>query len=136
MIQRIQTIWLLLAAICIAATFKLPFYIGTNALNVASSPLMASDSFFITILTSAVVFSALIAIFLFKTRIVQIRLCITGIILEGLLIFLYYREVKTFTAGTYTLWSVLHILTLLFLFLAARAINKDDNLIRESNRLR
>jgi hypothetical protein len=136
MIQRIQTIWLLLAAICIAATFKLPFYIGTNALAVASFPIMANDSFFITILTSAVLFSALIAIFLFKTRIVQIRLCITGIILEGLLIFLYYREVKTFTAGTYTLWSVLHILTLLFLFLAARAINKDDNLIRESNRLR
>jgi len=136
MIQRIQTIWLLLAAICIAATFKLPFYIGTNALGVASSPIMASDSFFITILTSAVVFSALIAIFLFKTRIVQIRLSIIGLFEEIILIFLYYRQVKTFTAGTYTLWSALHVLTLFFLFLAARAINKDDNLIRESNRLR
>jgi uncharacterized protein DUF4293 len=136
MIQRIQTVWLLLAAICIAATFKLPFYIGTNALGVESFPIMANDSFFITILTSAVLFTALIAIFLFKKRIVQIRLCIIGIFEEIILIFLYYHEVKTFTAGTYTLWSSLHVLTLLFLFLAARAINKDDNLIRESNRLR
>jgi Domain of unknown function (DUF4293) len=136
MIQRIQTIWLILAGACAALTFKLPYYIGTNELGVASFPLTPDGHFFITILTAAIVFNALITIFLYKERIVQIRLSIVGIFMEVLLLFLYYRETKIFTAGTYTLWSILHMLVLIFFFLSARAINEDDKLIRDSNRLR
>jgi succinate-acetate transporter protein len=57
-------------------------------------------------------------------------------LLEALVIFLYYREVTTFTQGTYSLWAILHSLIVIFFMLAARAINKDEKLIKDSNRLR
>ena len=79
---------------------------------------------------------ALINIFLFKKRTLQLRLCVLGIFLEALLIFLYYREVKTFTQGTYSLTAILHSIIVLAFVLAAMGINKDLKIIKGSNRLR
>ena len=136
MIQRIQSVWLLLAAICALVTFKLPFYSGTNLKGVASYELNARENFLLLITTVAVSILAAIIIFLFKKRPLQLRLCVLGILLEALLIFLYYREVKTFTQGTYALYAILHSLIVIFFFLAAKAINKDEKLIKDSDRLR
>ena len=79
---------------------------------------------------------ALITVFLFKKRALQLRLCVLGIVLEALLIFLYYREVKTFTQGTYSLTAILHSIIVISFFLAARAINKDEKMVKDSDRLR
>jgi uncharacterized membrane protein len=136
MIQRIQSIWLLLAATCVALSFKLPFYSGTNAQAVPSYELIATESYLIAGTSLIVGLLALFIIFLYKKRILQLRLCVLGILLEALLIFLYYREVITFTAGTYSLWAILHSLVVIFFFLAASAINKDEKLIKDSDRLR
>lgn len=136
MIQRIQSIWLLLASSATFSTLKFSFYSGINSKGVSGSFLLGSTSFLL-LLTSIVTGSlAFVNIFLYKKRILQLRLCIVGIILELLLIFLYLREAKTFIQGTYSLTAVLHLVILLCLFLAARGINKDEKLIRESNRLR
>ena len=136
MIQRIQSIWLFLAAVCIAVSFKLPFYSGTNANGIASYELNATENYLITGASIVVGSLALFIIFLYKKRPTQLRLCVLGILLEALLIFLYYREVIKFTAGTYSLWAILHSLVVIFFFLAARAINKDEKLIKDSDRLR
>ena len=58
--------------------------------------------------------------------------------LEAGLIFLYYNEVKKFTpgTGTYALTALLQACIVLFFFLAAKGINNDDKIIKESNRLR
>jgi hypothetical protein len=135
MIQRIQTIWLLLAAACIGLSVKLPFYSGTNT-KAASYELNATENLTLLGVTIITALLAMVIIFLYKKRTLQLRLCVVGILLEALLIFLYYREVKTFTAGTYSLWSMLHSLAVILFFLAARAINKDEKLIRNSDRLR
>jgi len=135
MIQRIQSIWLLLAATCIGLSFKLPFYSGTNA-TAASYELNATENFKLLGVTAITALLALVTIFLFKNRTLQLRLCVAGIVLEAVLIFLYYREVITFTTGTYSLWSMLHSLAVILFFLAARAINKDEKLIKDSDRLR
>jgi succinate-acetate transporter protein len=135
MIQRIQSVWLLLAAACIALSVKLPFYSGTNA-KAPSYELNATENFLLfgtTIITGLLAF---LNIFFYKKRPLQLRLCVLGILLEALLIFLYYREVSTFTQGTYSLWAILHSLVVIFFFLAARAINKDEKLIKDSDRLR
>ena len=79
---------------------------------------------------------ALFTIFLFKKRRLQLRLCVLGILLEALLIFLYYREVKTFTQGTYSLTAILHSIIVISFFLAARGIHKDDKVVKDSDRLR
>ncbi|MBS1513000.1 MAG: DUF4293 domain-containing protein [Bacteroidetes bacterium] len=136
MIQRIQSVWLLLAAVCIALTFKLPFYSGTNAKGTASYELKATESFPLLAVTIIAVILSVIIIFLFKQRAVQLRLCVLAIVLEALLLFLYYRETTSYSVGTYSLWSILHGIAVFLFFLAARAINKDEKLMRESDRLR
>jgi len=136
MIQRIQTLWLLLAAACAFASFKFSFYSGTNAKGLSPYELNATESILLLITTVIVGGLALFTIFLYKNRALQLRLCVLGIFLEALLIYLYYREVNTFTQGTYSLTAILHSLIVLAFFLAARAINKDEKLIKDSDRLR
>jgi uncharacterized protein DUF4293 len=134
MIQRIQTIWLLLAAIAASATLKLPYY--TGILGAKPAQIVATDGLIITLVTAAIVFTALIAIFLFNTRKLQLRFCLLGILLEIGLLYLYYRRTSVYLSGQYTIWSIFHLLVLFFFFLASRGIRKDEKLIKESDRLR
>ncbi len=136
MIQRIQSLWLLLAAACAFVGFKFPFYSGTNAKGLSPYELNATENFLLMLTTIVVGGLALITIFLFKKRTLQLRFSLLGILLEALLIFLYYREVATFSGGTLSLTSILHSIIVLAFFLAARAINKDEKLVKDSDRLR
>ena len=136
MIQRLQSLWLLLAAACAFATFKFSYYSGTKVNDLALHELNATGTLLLMITTIVVGVLALINIFLFKKRTLQLRLCVLGIFLEALLIFLYYREVKTFTQGTYSLTAILHSIIVLAFVLAAMGINKDLKIIKGSARLR
>ena len=136
MIQRIQSVWLLLAAACAIASFKFPYYTGTNAKGLSPYELKADENILLLLTTAAVTGLALITIFLFKKRTLQLRLCVLGILLEALLIFLYYRQVQTFTQGTYALTAILHSIIVIAFFLAARGINKDQKMVKDSDRLR
>ena len=136
MIQRLQSLWLLLAAACAFATFKFSYYSGTKVNDLALHELNATGTLLLMITTIVVGVLALINIFLFKKRTLQLRLCVLGIFLEALLIFLYYREVKTFTQGTYSLTAILHSIIVLAFVLAAMGINKDLKIIKGSDRLR
>jgi Domain of unknown function (DUF4293) len=137
MIQRIQSIWLLLAGLATLATLKLPYYSGIQDPAFQFQELTGiTGGVLVMLVTIAIAVIAFVAIGLYKTRIIQLRLCVVGIVLEALLIFLYYRQVAVFTQGNYALWSILHMLIVLFFGLAARGINKDEKLIKESDRLR
>lgn len=148
MIQRVQTFWMILAAAFVFLTIKFSFYSGTlilentsNTINSLSTggtyhALMATDNFLILILTSALGTGIVINIFLFKHRGVQMWIIFFAILLECLIVFLYFRETKKFTAGNFNIWAGLHIFIVLFLIFAARGIYRDSKLIKESNRLR
>lgn len=136
MIQRVQTIWMLLAAILVFLTLKFLFYSGTLIADNLYHPLLATDNFLILILTSALGTGILINIFLFKHRSVQTRIILVAVLLECLIVFLYIKQTNKFSTGNYSLWSVLHVLIIVFLILAAKGIYKDSKLIRDSNRLR
>ncbi len=136
MIQRIQSLWLLLAAACAFAGFKFSYYTGTKAADTTLYQLNATSTLLLMITTIAVGVLALITIFLFKQRTLQLRLCFLGILLEAVLIFLYYRETTTFTQGTYSLTAILHSIIVLAFVLAARSINKDSKMVKDSDRLR
>ena len=136
MIQRVQTPWLLIAAACAVASFKFSYYTGTNAKGLSPYELKADESILLMMATVAVSVLALFTVFLFKKRPLQLRMCVLGIFLEAFLIFLYYREVKTFTQGTYSLTSLLHSIIVIAFFLAARGIHSDEKIIKDSNRLR
>lgn len=139
MIQRIQTIWLLLAALCAFLGLKFAFYSGSfvEGLNAATfKELNGLSTIPLVIATVAVGLLAIINIFLFKNRTIQLRLCIAGILLEALVIFLYYTEIKKFTTGNLSIASLLQALIVLFFFLAGRGISNDNKIIKESSRLR
>jgi hypothetical protein len=135
MIQRIQSFWLLLASVCAFLTFKFPYYIGTDPKGIASS-LNATSSVPLFIATLVVGLIAFFTIFLFKQRVLQLRFCALGILVEAVLMYLYYHEIQTYTAGAPTLWSILHSIILISFILAGRGINKDEKLIKGSSKLR
>jgi hypothetical protein len=137
MLQRIQTVWFLLAGIATLATLQLPSYVGIQDPLVPYHQLNGIfGGILMMLVTISIAVVALVAIGLYKTRVVQLRLAVVGIALEAVLMFLYYRQIAAFTQGTPALYSILHILIILFFVLAARGINKDEKLIKDSNRLR
>ena len=138
MIQRIQSLWLLLAAACAFAVFKFPYYTGNKLNDTALYELNATSTLLLMVTTIAVGVLALINIFLYKKRSLQLKLCVLGILLEAVLIFLYYREIQDFIPdkSTYSLTAILHSVIVLAFVLAARGINKDSKLLKESDRLR
>lgn len=138
MIQRIQTIWLLLAAIFAAVTFRFPFYTGERLINNIASivDLNATTNIWLSILTALVGAVAFVNIFLFDNRKLQLKLCYLGIFVTILLLVLYFLEMTQFTKGSVALWCLFYFGILAFYILAARAIWNDQKLIKSMDRLR
>ena len=136
MIQRIQSIWLLIASVVSFLTLKLSFYSGTYLPDNLYHQLNGTQNLGLMIVTIGLGVLTLITIFLFKNRVTQLWLCIVAILLDVLLIFLYYQQTKDFSKGDYAFTAVSHVVIITALVLAARGINGDEKLIKDSNRLR
>ncbi|MGE0078802.1 MAG: DUF4293 domain-containing protein [Bacteroidales bacterium] len=154
MIQRIQTLFLLGVAILLGFLFFLPFtsfvvepqmvkYIfmasgltseGVNAESIYNTwPL-----FILLIVVFAIPF---ITIFLYKRRMLQIRLCIVNIVLllgmQGLMYYYVVAVSKLLVAEShYSLLFIFPLASAILTFLSLRAIAKDEALIRSLERLR
>src|SRR5882724_8967577 len=131
MLQRMQTIWLLLAAAGGILTLKYSFFSG-NKIDTSQVKtfeyLTATSNMIILVLTIALVSGILIDIFLYKNRKLQLRITILAIIVSLLNIFLYYGQTKKFVEGNYDLTAVLSLVIPVLLVLAARGIYKDQKL--------
>lgn len=138
MIQRIQSAWLLLAAIFDAITFRFPFYVGDWQRDTVPDTvgLNAQSTTVLTILTAVTGVLAFISIFLFSNRKLQLRLTYLGILLSAVLLVLYFLEISHFNRGDIALWCLFYFAILLFYLLAARGIRKDQKLIKSLERLR
>ena len=142
MIQRVQSIWLLLAAAAAFFTLKFPFYSGNmfseDKISKSFAEINAQSSILILVLTVGIGISAIIGIFMYKNRKEQLRICLAGIGAGVINVVLYFLQVKKFVPGEgqYALTAVLVILIPLFLILAARGIYKDQKLLKSLDRLR
>ena len=136
MIQRIQTIWLLLATICTFCALKWCFYSGTLANSNSITFVNGLSSFPISFVTIVIGVLTSVSIFINNNRLLQMRLCVFSLILEGLLVFLYFNETKKYIVGTLSLASALQGLVFLFILLAFRGIYNDHKTVKESDRLR
>jgi hypothetical protein len=138
MIQRQQTLWLILAVITSLLSFMFPFVTGKLTVNnvTEEKTVTAGSDFILLALTGLVLIIAAFTIFLYKNRKQQMMLCIAGIILTIGVIILYIMEVNKLTTGTLALASVLPFLTLIGFFLAWRNIRKDEKLIKSLDKLR
>jgi len=154
MIQRIQTIYLLAAAFLLAFFFFVPFSTFMVEPQMVkylflvsglSSDGITSESVYSTIpllILSILVFAmSTITIFLFKKRMIQIRLCIINtILLIGMQGLLYYYVVAVSkllsTSPQYGIIFIFPIVSAILSFLALRSIAKDEALVRSLERLR
>lgn len=151
MIQRIQTLWLFLIVVCTVTSLLTPVGLfhqdGIPVADFYNLCLIRADGtrsyapwalFLLLALTSI---ASATAIFLYKHRMLQVRLCVFG----GILMIGYYAVWGVFVKvlsnqynADYSLhWSVaLPAVALILFWLAFRGIMKDELLIRSINRLR
>jgi len=139
MIQRQQTLWLILSALCAAFSFKFPFATGTRMIKDVLTPdstLNAGSHFVLLVLTGAAVLLAGISIFLYKDRKIQMRLCLAGMALSTLILVIYFAQLQKFEKSTMALASILPFAVVAGFFMAFRGIRKDEKLIKTLDKLR
>lgn len=145
MIQRIQSLFLLLAALAFIALFKFPFAESdiANAGFLMDKDFDVYDHPVLMGLAGLGTVAALVAIFLFKNRPLQIRLTyitiIMGILLLIVAIVLFYNETAEIFEKAQISDSVglyMPFVGFIFGLLAARFIRKDEKLIKSMDRLR
>ena len=141
MIQRIQTLWLLFAAACGFVMTKVSLFSATLPDN-SIRELIATESLLLFAIVMVVAFMAMTTIFFFKNRPLQLRLTIIGIIASIGIIALevygieQFKTTNAITSGTYQFGGLLPIFMLIFFFLAARGIRRDQKLVKSLDRLR
>ncbi len=143
MIQRIQTIWLLLASACVFASLSISFYAGNlisagelNNTAKTFTELNGMYNIITNILSVSIGVLSFVAIFLYTNRKTQTRLILTTMLLELLLMLEYESCIKKFAEGSYTIGSLLQLLVMIFFILALKGIRKDQKIVAESDRLR
>lgn len=145
MIQRIQSVWLLLAALLNAGLFFFDIYHAHVLINGVDTlqRIYVSGDFGLLILALVTVLLPAIAIFLFKNRKQQRSLVLLGIVANIGFIALELMKVANFNSktpapanGSYWIGAVLPVISVIFLFMALSGIRKDEKLIKSLDRLR
>ena len=183
MIQRIQSFYLVLAVVCIVLMFRFPIATYTTstvngdisaALQLTNNAsVMSADGvdyhvigddivnfsgkWLLTVMAVLVGVIALASIFLFKNRVLQMRVVAFAFLFNVVLIFLlffwaingtggnggYYSSLLStglmggdITTNMLTPGTIAPIVSVILLFLAQRAIKKDEMKVRAADRLR
>lgn len=148
MIQRIQTIFLLLAAGLLAALLAVPFLRADTDTDYAASTVLGDqvfnlqDHLALLVLFLAAAGLALVSIFLFRKRplqmtftVISVLINVAGIGFAGYLLF----QSGAFDKGGLAVEAgvAFPLLAIIFLLLAYRNIKKDEKLVQSSySRLR
>lgn len=155
MIQRLQSVYLLLAGIIATLLLFIPlarfnvsgqgyfslFSLGIDSINVAPIGGTISYLWIIALCTVLVAICSFCSIFLFKHRMLQLKLTRWAIAFEVTYCLTYALQCYNFQSNTtshfaFTLGTALPSGIFIFLWLAARAIKKDEELVRAANRIR
>lgn len=183
MIQRIQSFYLVLAVVCIILMFRFPIATYTTstvngdvsaALQLTNTKSVIADNgvdyrfvgddivnfggkWVLTLLSAITGVIALASIFLFKNRVLQMRVVAFAFLFNVVLIFLlffwaingtggnggYYNSLLStglmggdITTNMLTPGTIAPIVSVILLFLAQRAIKKDEMKVRAADRLR
>lgn len=149
MLQRIQSLHLLVVAALSGVMFFLPLMWFANEgeqVYMTALHLLVGDAvigktpIYLPILMGAATLLPLLTIFLFKRRMLQVRLCaVEAVLLFGVLAMeamLYFGPQNSLDAGALQPASFAPVAALLFVWLAARAILRDELLVRSLDRIR
>jgi hypothetical protein len=136
MIQRIQTIYLLLTAVTSGGLiFIVSLWIDGEGNEVVA---MDENTFFGAFIVSAV--TAIIAIFIYKNRKLQTVINRLNILLNLILLGVFVYRALTMSGATAVaekgIGMFIPILSIVLLVLANKAIRKDEQLVKSVDRLR
>lgn len=138
MIQRQQTLWLLLATLAALLCFMFPFVTGKvleKGVEVDKT-VKAGSGFLLLLFTGASLLLSGAIIFFYKDRKLQIKLCLLGLLLSVVVVILYISEMNKLTKSTLALFSVLPFIIVASYFMAFRNIRKDEKLVKSLDKLR
>ncbi len=155
MIQRIQTLYLLLVVVLTTVTFFSPVaglqhaeqaaiyemsYRGLFEMNVSGNNMLA-NTWMLTALMALIPLLSFITIILFKKRMLQIRLIIFNIVLMagfyGLMFIYLWQYGKSLEASLYLeIPAAFPLVGIILSIMAIRAIGKDEALIKSLKRIR
>ncbi len=154
MIQRIQSIYLLIATGLFIfmltnplAQILLPgdeflYFHHNRIVAMSSQTFVPVPSWPVTILIVVIMLIGLMAIFLYRNRILQMRLCVFNILLMfglvGLIYFFMKYTMKKFDGvDSVFLWPiVVPFISIILTYLALKRIQKDEALVRSYDRIR
>ena len=153
MLQRIQTVYLLIIVALTIAILFLPLAVlqsgdqlfifdATGISTMATQPELIYPTWGLFALAIVISLLALLTIFLFKKRILQIRLCVFNAFLMlgfyGLFAFFYWNlgnQKEIFSLSLKIAFSF-PLVSLILDYLAIRNIGADEALVRSLDRLR
>ena len=154
MIQRIQSIYLLISVIIlsfllsnpIAEIFiseKLYLVLYFNKIkSITNSEFVPISTWPVAVLLISIMLIGILALFQYKNRILQIRLCVLNILLmfglTGLIYFLTKTTANQMNAQSNAfLWPViLPYISIILTYLAIKRIQKDEKLVKDYDRIR
>ena len=162
MLQRIQSLFLLVVAIVMVSILFLPMWnkVDVNAQEVVElnafelvyssfdesgefTPMATVDTYWISVMAILAAAVALISIFSYKNRLRQMQLnTLNSLLMGGCLGFVYYYSTKgdqmlnPETVGNFQIGFYIIAVGLLFNSLGNRFIRKDERLVRSADRIR
>lgn len=149
MIQRIQTLWFLLASVTAVLIFYFPVIELTadssihiyqyDSISIAGIDNLIQSGYIVAGLTGIIALLSFIGIFLYKNRLLQMRICtfvsLLVIFLVGLIIY-FSLTIEGNTMATVGLSAILPIVIFIFILMARRGVRKDELLVKAADRLR
>jgi uncharacterized membrane protein len=156
MIQRIQSLFLLAAAACFGIACFMPigaFNVGEmyvySPWTLSSGGEFVQETYYIGLLMVILAVMSFVAVFFYKNRPLQSKICMAailiGVVLLLLMVYVYpdvvfakrYRtvEVQYYGHGEFP-WVFLPFVSLVCLYLANRFILRDEKKVRAADRLR
>ena len=152
MIQRIQTVYLLLATAMMSLTLFLPLATiinGGNEFVLKAFTISGAEGVtqslptYLGVLLVATTLLLLVIIFMYKKRLAQIRLCVAAIVLligSAAFIGLYSYRLCDILSGdlifTLGFASLMPVVAIIPVILAIRGIARDEALVRSLDRIR
>lgn len=147
MIQRIQTLYLLLTTILTSLLLALPFaeiikdgaiYLFTST-GITLEGAVKQGTIVVLIAILLIVALHLFAIFSFKNRILQKKIVLVGMItLLGVFGLIFYYSYFSFAGARISFQTafIFPLISIILDYMAIRGINKDEALIRSIDRIR
>ncbi len=141
MIQRVQTLWMLLGSIAAALIFIVPIF-GGQAADGSIREFAIRERLLIMFLVVLATIIPFISIFFFRSRPTQKKLLIINTVLAAAILGAEYFFVLQFkdqfgiVQGNWQLSAVLPFFIILFMVFAYRGIRHDEKLLSSADRMR